>query len=247
VGALNTFELLCNAYTRESTTFEAVNCSANDASLWGSAIRMFQHFFLSIQFCTVTACGSANSLIFSQNIHSHRIWCLRLVNNSCKSNHVVPGLIFARGAVTFSNSVFQANRCDFFLGTAITDASVTLIGCVVDFSQCNATGAVSVATTQCIVTGDFTVGLCPFRTGTPTISMSPTPGQSPMPVTQKAGKGVAPGVVVAIAMSCAVIGGLAALAAVWFLLVKRANDLRSLPLNSEAGGVPGYYDAPPPG
>jgi hypothetical protein len=235
-GLENTLEVLCNPGVQGSTaTLEGVNCSDNAALEWGSCLRLSQHFLLLMGFWAVTDGRSANSLIFSQNIQSHRIWCLRLVNNSCKSDAVVPGLIFTQRPITIANSIFQANRFDFFIGTTVS-ASVTLEGCVIDFSHCNTTGTIWFVTTECLVTAYVTDGLCPFQTTTPTISMSPTEAPSHPATAQR---GLRLPIVVAIGISALVAGAIVALPIVCALLAMQRRGQDGWRLGPEVPDVPG--------
>ena len=112
-----TIRCYCDSYSSGNTTsVESINSSANYAEVAGSAFHFFQHFNLSLHFCTFSRNAPANCLFFSDYIINSDISCVVVLNNSCQSHVTYPGLIFVLSTLAMSNCVFQSNTFDYFLG-----------------------------------------------------------------------------------------------------------------------------------
>jgi hypothetical protein len=146
-----TLSCCCHLFSSGSTTrVESLNSSANYAPRLGSAFHCLGHFNLSLHFCTFSRNAPANCLFFSNDILSSDISCVALTDNSCQSDSGYPGLIGVLSIVVLSNSVFQSNTFDYFLGSALSyEGSITFINCVFDFQSLNKTLSVSLSTTRC--------------------------------------------------------------------------------------------------
>jgi hypothetical protein len=163
--------------------FECVNSSANEATGYGSGIGPCLLSDPSFRFWVLSRNAHANCL----SLVGGSYWCVAMSNNSCQSGRTNPGLIYASSSPTLSNSVFQSNTFDYFVGRGWSGFSVlfTFIGCVFDISSFSATGVVSFSTTNCTYAAQPTsLTACRPRSpgGTP-VGSSPTDaaGQTPNP------------------------------------------------------------------
>jgi hypothetical protein len=155
--------------------------SANYAHKLGSAFYFWQHFNLSLHFCTFSGDAPANCLFFGNDIASSYISCLSLTNNSCQSDPEFPGFICVSSPLTLLSCVFQGNTFDYFLGSSTSDSSaIGFINCVFDIESLNRTGTVSFSTTGCVYETQPTF-LADCHSRTRTASPSPTRTASLMP------------------------------------------------------------------
>jgi hypothetical protein len=187
----NTLELTVgSSWTAGNTTsVECLNWTANTASTWGSAFEFWQHYVLSLHFCTFAHNRPANCLAFGGYIYGNTITCIDLFNNSCVSTtSQFAGLFCVHSSVTLTRCIFQSNDFDFFIGAESIEFRVVLVLCVFGFESVSTAGNVSWSTSGCsYVTQRTSLADCitrtppPTRTPTRSASHSRTSTRSPSP------------------------------------------------------------------
>jgi hypothetical protein len=145
-----------------TTTVDYLNSSLNRVSSWASGICAESHYVLSLHFSTFWRNTAGNCLYFPEKIVNNNISCLTVVNNSCVSERWHPGLLYAKVVLTFSDTVFQLNSFDYFLGTDVDAPNagaypeVAFINCVFSDETLSGTNPISFWQTRCTIAAELT-------------------------------------------------------------------------------------------
>jgi hypothetical protein len=129
------------------SAIDGLNSSSNNAVVFASGLWIGVQHNVSWHYSTLAGNTPANCLFFSVSIPHSDISCIALTNNTCKSNDKAPGFIFVSVAVAISNSVFQGNRYDAFVGGL---ANIQFIRCIFDVQTINKTGGAGMSMTKCM-------------------------------------------------------------------------------------------------
>jgi hypothetical protein len=141
-----------------TTHLHSLNSSANQASVSGLAAAY--HYHLSLSFAVTLGGSGANCLLLGIFQSGSDILCLSVRNSSCFSK-VNPGVLRVLSSIVVSDSLFNANSFDYFLGTSRPrSANVTFFRCVLDIDFPNATNSV----TWTIISRAMTISGCRTRT-----------------------------------------------------------------------------------
>jgi hypothetical protein len=145
----------------------------------GSGIYLCYIYNLSFKFSTFTKDTPASTLFFDWQILNSAISCLTVSNNSCPKSGRYPGLIYIESVVTISNSIFQGNHYDYFMGTYYREVgTLTFVKCVFDVPLLNTTAAVTFSTTGCVVESSKTsLAECKKAIPSRTRDAPPTPAR----------------------------------------------------------------------
>jgi len=134
----------------DSANIEEVNSSKNfGASALG--LRASVHHFLGFHFSAFSE-NTGASCFFIDWIDTNNISFLCLLNNTCKSDSLYPGLMYVYATLELVNCVFALNSFDYLLGIYSDQyGRVDFVGCVFDFDEFPAKNYIYFETHSCAV------------------------------------------------------------------------------------------------